>query len=223
MRAGRTDGRRQVVFRAEELVARPQSAVRWLPLRFLGALLMIATTLVLGAQLRKLDGTPFGCLPDRFEMITALRDPTAADIPPAALTGAADATTVGRAPSSTPHMNERDLPHIVELKLPGRDQKLISGCCDKDGGCVLPNEMANRSAGVKFMGLHDEPPQARDYPAYETCATFLTLSNWRCRKVALVPSSMPCTHSTATTALKVAAEHGNSAMSKSLSAGALLI
>jgi hypothetical protein len=73
---------------------------RWLPLRFLGALLMIATALVLGAQLRKLDGMPLGRPPDRFEMITALPDPTAADIPSAALTGAADATTVGRAPST---------------------------------------------------------------------------------------------------------------------------
>jgi hypothetical protein len=71
---------------------------RWLPLRFLGALLMIATALVLGAQLRKLDGMPFGRPADRFEMITALPDPTAADIPPAASTGAA--TTVGRAPST---------------------------------------------------------------------------------------------------------------------------
>lgn len=71
---------------------------RWLPLRFLGALLMIATALVLGAQLRKLDGMPLGRPPDRFEMITALPDP--ADIPPAALTGAADATTVGMAPST---------------------------------------------------------------------------------------------------------------------------
>jgi hypothetical protein len=70
---------------------------RWLPLRFLGAVLMIATALVLGAQLRKLDGMPLGRSPDRFEMIT---DPAAAGIPPAALTGAADATTVGRAPST---------------------------------------------------------------------------------------------------------------------------
>jgi hypothetical protein len=70
---------------------------RWLPLRFLGALLMIATTLVLGAQLTKLDGMRFGRPPDRLEMITAL---PAADIPLAALTGAADATTVGRATST---------------------------------------------------------------------------------------------------------------------------
>jgi hypothetical protein len=53
---------------------------------------MIAIALVLGAQLRKLDGMPFGRAPDRFETITALPAPTAADIP--------DATTVGRAPST---------------------------------------------------------------------------------------------------------------------------
>jgi hypothetical protein len=73
---------------------------RWLPLRFLGALLMIAIALFLGAQLRKLEGMPFGRPPDRFEMITAVPDPAAVEIPPVASTRAAHATTVGRAPST---------------------------------------------------------------------------------------------------------------------------